>query len=147
MIRGLPTVTEKPQLELENLGFKVLRVARMTNKPTRLPMPLYLINLLPSPKLNEITEIKNICGFDVTIENLKGRSYDQCYNCQKFGPSSENCNFQTVCLKCGGDHKPSNCPLTRDQPAICCRCENNHPANYRKCPAAPHNRGKNTPEN
>ena len=63
----------------------------------------------------------------------------QCYNCQRVGHSSANCNLGYRCVKCTGDHEPGNCPRKAgsneiNEPPSCVNWNEQHPANFRGCP-------------
>lgn len=54
-----------------------------------------------------------------------------CYNCQEFDHHSKDCKKPAVCVRCGDEHKVTDC--TRPNP-ICCHCFGFHSGAYRGCP-------------
>lgn len=57
-------------------------------------MPLYVVNVLPRAKFEEIYKISEICYIRVTFERFQGTNIvKHCYRYQKFDPSSEICNI------------------------------------------------------
>ena len=55
----------------------------------------------------------------------------QCYKCQGVGHSAFHCSKNQVCLKCGGEHKHSECTSTELK---CANCGDAHAACSRSCP-------------
>ena len=45
----------------------------------------------------------------------------QCYKCQAYGHSSENCSENQICGKCGGGHKLKECTVAKKSCANCIR--------------------------
>lgn len=54
----------------------------------------------------------------------------QCYKCQNYGHSANNCNRKDRCVVCAGEHKLSDCPKEKVQ---CANCGLEHTASYRGC--------------
>ena len=54
-----------------------------------------------------------------------------CYNCQDFGHHAKDCKKETICVRCGDEHKVADC--TRDRP-VCCHCFGFHSGAYKGCP-------------
>ena len=55
----------------------------------------------------------------------------RCYNCQKFGHGSKNCNSNRVCGRCGSNgHKFEDC---KSDPK-CINCKGDHFASFKECP-------------
>ncbi len=74
----------------------------------------------------------------VKWENLKKstKGPTQCYNCQRWGHSSQNCGFKFRCVKCTENHPVGQCKrTTRDGSAKCVNCNGDHAANHRQCQA------------
>jgi hypothetical protein len=148
VIRHLPHNTPAEDISngLVDLGFDVISVKQMSS-PRRTPdegakiLPLFLITLPRTAKLQEIFKLPPLCHIAIKAEACKTQnSLTQCYNCQKFGHVWANCKQPPCCLWCGGGHLHKDCPEKRNassQPA-CCNCElvegkSVHPANYRGC--------------
>lgn len=85
VIRGIPSYTD-PQFNidaLKNYDFTANRAFMMKSKKTGYPNSLYVVNVLPRAKYEEIYNIKEICYFRVVIERLKGtKIVKQFYCCQ-----------------------------------------------------------------
>lgn len=69
-------------------------------------------------------------GYSVEImKNIPGPR--QCHNCQEYDHTKNVCERITTCVRCGDDHKISNCP--RAEPPKCANCGSPHVASYRNC--------------
>jgi len=55
---------------------------------------------------------------------------NQCYNCQKFGHTKNNCDSHEVCAKCGRNH---NYKICKSETAICSNCGGAHWSFSRIC--------------
>lgn len=53
--------------------------------------------------------IRYILHCRVKMAKRTRRNVIQCYNCQRFGHVSINCNMPYRCVKCSGDHGPGKC--------------------------------------
>lgn len=81
---------------------------------------------------------RNIDNIIVKWENIKkgNKSPTQCFNCQRWGHSSQNCGYKFRCVKCTEVHGPNQCQRsTRDGNAKCINCNGDHAASYRLCPS------------
>jgi hypothetical protein len=57
----------------------------------------------------------------------------QCYNCQRWGHSSQNCGFKFRCVKCTENHPVGHCKrTTRDGSPKCVNCNGDHAASHRQ---------------
>ena len=54
----------------------------------------------------------------------------RCFNCQRFGHSSDRCKNEKVCFRCGSE----NCSeeVCKEEPK-CVNCNNNHPSSSKQC--------------
>lgn len=94
-------------------------------------------------KLNEIKTI-NYVRVKWDLFSHKQKAPIQCSNCMLYGHGGANCRLKPCCIRCGKEHKSTNCPLLFDenkQPRLkipdkdltCGLCGQNHTANYSKC--------------
>lgn len=138
VIKGLPSYVEDdlPD-ELNKLGFPGISVSQLkTQKVSTLPCPPFLVVLPAGTDIAKFRKIKYLFNCVVIIQKFtpKKSAGTQCYRCQSFGHASRNCNMPARCVKCTEPHATSECPKKdRIEPARCCNCDQNHPANYNKC--------------
>ena len=65
----------------------------------------------------------------------------QCYRCQKFGHSSDNCSLKEtnkhVCRYCSADHTSTSCSFKgkHNEHHKCANCGGNHSSTYASCPS------------
>ncbi|GFX42917.1 uncharacterized protein TNCV_5072811 [Trichonephila clavipes] len=72
-----------------------------------------MVELQKSPDSPDIFKLERCCYLNVKIDTFNRRpGPTQCYNCNLFNHSSQNCFIKTRCLKCGEPHKTGDCPIT-----------------------------------
>lgn len=120
-------------LNKENI--KIVKVDKLL--PSILTNNHLLIQFQPECDTRVATKIKSIAHQRVRWELYRKNKVFQCFNCQRVGHSSSNCNLQYRCVKCTVQHAPGKCQLhlqPEDQKKPkCVNCNENHPANYRGC--------------
>lgn len=110
---------------------------------------VYLVHFLKSDKMKLSTlqaNVKVINHVRVRWEFYQNKRNGpiQCTNCMSYGHGGASCFLAPVCIRCGFEHKSSECPLASDttnekRPRIpdekvrCGLCGQNHPANYSGC--------------
>lgn len=140
VIKGIPIdyTSEEVQEELKSLGFPVEKVARLRRFKDRRPLPILQIQLTMGPGVDKIYDLTSFHYLTVTVEKFaKSGRVSQCFRCQSFFHSSENCRYKPKCVKCAGEHESKDCSKPRDTDATCVNCHGPHPANYRGCPKFP----------
>lgn len=141
-IRGIPVYTEPSVIinALKDKGFTANRAAMLRNRQTGMPMPIYMVNVLPRENFEEIFKITEICYISVTVEHFRGAGLvKQCRRCQCFGHASEICRLTPKCVKCAQDHLTKECPHQNKINPTCANCRGPHVASYRGCPRNPEN--------
>lgn len=139
VIRGLPAYVE-PDLaaQLDTLGFKGAKITKLKIKEGDTTIcPPYLVQLPAETDVLKFRQIKYLFNCVVTMQKYRpNRSLGtQCFRCQGFGHSSKNCNLPARCVKCAQPHPTSECSKKdRKDPAVCCNCNELHPANFHGCP-------------
>jgi hypothetical protein len=118
--------------ELNENGFTARQVVNVKNKITKLPLPLFFIDLESDQNNKEIFKLTSICYTKIKVEepHLR-RQIIQCLRCQDFGHSRTYCNHALRCVKCGENHNTSACLKPIDEPPKFALCEGQHPASYR----------------
>lgn len=136
VIRNLHSSTSVDEIkkELIDLSFEIQQVTQVLHKTTKLPLPLYFVDLPQSEKSTEIFKLTSLLYAKIKVEEpYKHRSIPQCLNCQDYGHTRAYCGYPARCVRCGALHSSSDCPKPRDLPAKCALCAGDHPANYRGC--------------
>ncbi|GFU02376.1 uncharacterized protein TNCV_1238691 [Trichonephila clavipes] len=84
---------------------------------------------------------------NVTVDGYDGKEITQCYSCNRFHHTAENCHITPRCLKCGEAYQTRDCQIQRVEKRYCINCETyGHMANYSGCSKFPKPR-KGTPVN
>lgn len=138
VIRGLPEYFEETLAnELEEIGFKGIKVTKLKSpKGHDSNCPPFLVQLPSGCDIVKFRQIKYLGNCVIDIKRFKPNTSvgTQCYRCQGFGHSSHNCNLPARCVKCTEPHATKDCPKKdKKEPAHCCNCKQDHPANYRQC--------------
>ncbi|KAE9545454.1 hypothetical protein AGLY_000997 [Aphis glycines] len=120
--------------ELEFILFEVRQVTNVLHKVNKNPLPLFFVDLEPTPKSKEIFELSSLLHTKIRIEEpYKSKVISQCLKCQEYGHTRTYCGYHPRCVRCEDSHQTSDCPNPRDAPPKCALCSENHPANYKGC--------------
>ncbi|KAL4096689.1 hypothetical protein QTP88_021594 [Uroleucon formosanum] len=136
VIRNLhpSTKTETIKEELLFRNFDIRQVTNVLHKNSKVPLPLFFIDLEPVEKSKEIFLLQNLLHTKVKVEEpYKPKVISQCTNCQDYGHTQNYCGYLPRCVRCGANHPSAACPNSREHPPKCALCANNHPANYKGC--------------
>ena len=64
----------------------------------------------------------NVTGIVYKVEEFRQPiSVRQCFNCQCFGHSAQNCKSKQKCVICGENHSHKGCPKKRSKTAQMCK--------------------------
>ncbi|GFU36884.1 nucleic-acid-binding protein from transposon X-element [Trichonephila clavipes] len=141
VIKGLPRNTNPEEIkqDLEILGYTPDRVNQLIGRKNKRPLPIFLITLPRNLDNLKIFALKTINYLSIRVEGYDGRGVTQCYTCNNFNHSSENCHLKPRCLKCGENHLTRDCPIKQKlETPYCINCNiYGHMANYRGCPSFP----------
>lgn len=95
---------------------------------------MFFVDLEPTKINSVIFEVKSLLHTKIKVEEpYKRRDVIQCLNCQYYGHSRKYCSYSPRCVRCGGNHPSSSCSKSNESPAKCALCEDDHPANYKRC--------------
>ncbi|GFX24675.1 putative RNA-directed DNA polymerase from transposon X-element [Trichonephila clavipes] len=118
-----------------------MKVAQLTQRKSKFPLPLFLVEVRKNvPDSRDIRDISTCCFMSITWDSFRRRpGPSQCYNCNYFHHSSLNCSIKTRCLKCGQEHRTSDCSITEKiENPKCINCNaTGHMANWSQCPKFP----------
>ncbi|GFU73888.1 nucleic-acid-binding protein from transposon X-element [Trichonephila clavipes] len=141
VIKGLPrnTSPEEIKQDLEILGYTPDRVNQLIGRKNKRPLPIFLIALPRNLDNLKIFDLKTLNYLSIRVEGYDGKGVTQCYTCNNFNHSSENCHLNPRCLKCGENHLTRDCPIKQKlETPYCINCNiYGHMANYRGCPSFP----------
>ncbi|KAL1447126.1 hypothetical protein WDU94_003498 [Cyamophila willieti] len=134
VLKGLPPdyTTEEILEEIKIQIQSVKQVIKMKTKAQDV-YPIFLVKFNPSTNFQEILKANHLLYIRVYWEKYRTSRATQCFNCQRFGHGSRNCNHSPKCLKCGLDHSTRSCQKTRDDKPNCANCGGEHLASDRNC--------------
>ncbi|GFU68942.1 nucleic-acid-binding protein from transposon X-element [Trichonephila clavipes] len=135
VIKGLPRNTNPEEL----LGYTPERVNQLIGRKTKRPLPIFLITLHRNLDNLKIFDLKTLSYLSIRVEGYDGKGVTQCYTCNNFNHSSENCHLNPKCLKCGENHITRDCPIKQKlETPYCINCQiYGHMTNYKGCPSFP----------
>ncbi|GBM13286.1 hypothetical protein AVEN_226274-1 [Araneus ventricosus] len=142
VIKNLPPdhCKEKISQELEENNFKVVRINQLRNFRLKTFHPIFLVELLKTPNVNDIYKIDRLNLFKVKIEHYRKKNRaTMCFNCSEFFHSARNCRCKPRCIKCNGSHETRLCQIKTkiDNPTFINFNETGHLASWRGCPKYP----------
>ncbi|GFS94961.1 nucleic-acid-binding protein from transposon X-element [Trichonephila clavipes] len=141
VIKGLPRTTNPEEIkeDLELLGYTPDRVNQLVGRKTKRALPIFLITLPRNLDNLKIFDLKTLSYLSIRVEGYNGKGVTQCYTCNNFNHTSENCFLNPRWLKCGENHITRDCPIKqRLETAYCINCHiYGHMANYKGCPSFP----------
>ena len=77
----------------------------------------------------------NVTGIVYKVEEFRQPvSVRQCFNCQCFGHSAQNCKSKQKCVICGENRSHKGCPRKEVKQPKCANCSGPHVASYKGCP-------------
>lgn len=149
VIKGLAPDTEIDEIkdDLLEQGITSTKITRLKGRQGT-PLSMVYVQIPKNEENKQIFSLNRICNVIVTVERLrKNKGITQCYNCQGFHHSSATCHKKTVCVKCSGSHRASECPTKNwGENARCANCDSNHVASYSGCPKYPKPRNNSKQE-
>ena len=77
----------------------------------------------------------NVTGIVYKVEEFRQPvSVRQCFNCQCFGHSVQNCKSKQKCVICCENHSHKGCPIKEAKQPKCANCPGPHVASCKGCP-------------
>jgi len=120
--------------DLQKKGFKARNITDITHRVTKLPLPMFYVNLEHASNNKYIYNLRLLSNFFIKVETPhKTTNMVQCTRCQKYNHTKAYCNLPYKCVKCGNLHDSKTCAKSRNTPAKCALCGGAHPANYSGC--------------
>lgn len=129
------TDTEEIKCELSDKGFSVLNVWNVKHRKTKVPLPIFFIELAPADNNRNIYSINLFLHTRVKFEAPNQRTdIPRCARCQSYNHTMKYCDRAPRCIKCAGSHLSRECTRKeKDENVKCANCQGNHPANYKGC--------------
>lgn len=129
------TDTDEIKNAIEDNGHKVINIWNIKDRTTKQPLPLFFIDLKPSPNNREIYSVKHLLHCRIVFEAPRPkRDIPQCANGQRYEHTKRFCHRRPRCVKCAEEHLILDCPRKgRSDQVKCVLCNGNHPANYKRC--------------
>ncbi|GFT77158.1 uncharacterized protein TNCV_1984481 [Trichonephila clavipes] len=111
----------------------------LIGRKTKNPLPVYMTSLPRNITNLKIFDIKTLGYLSIKVEPYEGRGITQCFTCNNFNHTSENCCITPRCLKCGEAHITRECPIKQKlEQLYCINCQiYGHMANWQGCPCYP----------
>ncbi|GFW56125.1 putative RNA-directed DNA polymerase from transposon X-element [Trichonephila clavipes] len=130
------------QAFLESTNFRFFSITPKKDRPIK-------VVIKGLPRDTDTSDIHNDLIEEVNVEGYDNKGVTQCYSCQKFNHTSDNCRLTPRCLKCGENHQTRECGIHKVEQAFCINCQKfGHMANYAGCPLYPKpKKSTNTPNN
>ena len=119
-IKGLPPsiTVEEIKTELASREYpishvrQIIKHSTIQGKKTSEPLPVWVLTFTKTNTLQD--KLKNLNAlFHIRIRMEKYRGIQgvrQCFNCQGFGHVANLCNKRAKCVRCGENHKLTDCP-------------------------------------
>lgn len=93
-----------------------------------------MVSLSAIPTNKAIFNVQFLFYMTIKVEPYRSSGPAQCYNCQRFGHSSQFCGSSKRFLKCASSHQTRECQKTIDVTLKCANCLGEHTANYKQSP-------------
>lgn len=138
VIRNLHPSVDPDEIksELVKEGYTVRNVINIRHWKSKLPLPLFFVDLEPDLNNQEIYKLKYLLHTRINVEAPRPKPVIvQCKRCQLYGHTKTYCTLPPSCVKCAGDHTTESCTKNREDKPRCSLCRGEHTANYRGCPS------------
>ncbi|GFY16020.1 nucleic-acid-binding protein from transposon X-element [Trichonephila clavipes] len=106
VIKGYPKTADPDHIksDLEKEGFLPDRVTQLIGRRTKQKLPVFQVTLPRSMENLKIFDLKTLAHLNITVDGYNGKGITQCFSCNNFHHSAENCFLKPRCLKCGEEH-------------------------------------------
>ena len=139
-VKGVPTdITAnefKEFLDLNKITYA--KAERLKSKKDGRVLPSFQLEISDPAEAEALLSqnlVCNITGIVYRVEEFRQPvSVRQCFNCQCFGHSAQNCKSKQKCVICGENHSHKGCPKKEAKQPKCANCSGPHVASYKGCP-------------
>ena len=126
----------KEQLDFNKMTYA--EAERMKSKRSGKELPFIILKRNDPKQAEALISDSFVCrktGIIYKVEEFCNQpSIQQCFQCQDFGHSAQNCTNNPKCVVCGEAHSPKNFPQKETRKLKCANCREPHVASYRGCP-------------
>ena len=140
VVKGVPTdLTDeefKEFLDLNKISYAKVECYKSKKDGRVLPMfQLEIRDPAEAEALLSQNLMCNVTGIVYKVEEFRQPvSVRQCFNCQCFGHSAQNCKSRQKSVVCGENHSHKGCPKKEAKQPKCANCSGPHVASYKGCP-------------
>jgi len=107
------TPIEEIKNELISHGHTPRNVTNVLQRNSKLPLPMFFIDLESALNNKDIFEIKSLHYTKIRIEEPRHNKQTlQCLRCQGFGHTKAYCNHPPKCVRCGDNHLSTDCSIS-----------------------------------
>jgi hypothetical protein len=97
--------TSELKTEIEELGHTVTNIWNITHFRTKLPLPIFIVDLKPTANNKEIFNVGYLRQGKIKFEQPKHKRGNAQYaKCQSYGHTKNFCYLKPRCIKCTGNH-------------------------------------------
>ena len=139
-----PPVTSDCSLAPKLLFVDWLNILANEKQAVQFRSPIVLVLPMFQLEINDPAEAEallsqnlmcNVTGIVYKVEEFRQPvSVRQCFNCQCFGHSAQNCKSKQKCVICGENHSHKGCPKKETKRPKRANCSGPHVASYKGCP-------------
>ena len=140
VVKGVPTdLTDedfKEFLDLNKISYA--KAERYKSKRDDRVLPMFQLEISDPAEAEALLSknlMCNVTGIVYKVEEFRlPVSVRQCFNCQCFGHSAQNCKSKQKCVVCGENHSHKGCPKKEAKQPKCVNYSGPHVASYKGCP-------------
>ena len=138
-VKGVPTdITETDFKEFVDLNkICYAKAERLKSKKDGRVLPIFQLELSDPAEAEALLSqylMCNVTGIVYKVEEFRQPvSVRQCFNCQCFGHSAQNCKSKQKCVICGENHSHKGSPKKEAKQPKCANCSGPHVASYKGC--------------
>ena len=138
-VKGVPTdITETDFKEFLDLNKICYAKAECLKSKDGRVLPIFQLELSDPAEAEALLAQNLMCNVTGIVykveESRQPVSIRQCFNCQCFGHSAQNCKSKQKCVICGENHSHKECPKKEAKQPKCANCSGPHVASYKRCP-------------
>ena len=139
-VKGVPTdITTNEFKEFLDLNkITCAKAEHLKSKKDGRVLPIFQLEINDPAEAEALLSqnlVCNVTGIVYKVEEFRQPvSVRQCFNCQCFGHSAQNCKSKQKCVICGENHSHKGCPKKEAKQPKCANCSGPHVASYKGCP-------------